>query len=344
MTTVHTLTASLLATVAATSLQASGFTTALAPAAHRDQPLKAFIWYPAQSGGEKIQLGKNAVFKGHPVTAGARAKDVSYPLVVLSHGSGGNAANLSWIAAHLADQGMIVMAANHPGTTSGDSTPEQTLKTWLRPADQSALIDLAESGLPKSIKADTSRVASIGFSLGGYTALATAGAQISKDDYVSYCADHFGKMDCAWFNNANIDFDTIDIDRYEQSHRDPRVTAVVAIDPAVAQAYQADSLAQFDLPVQIINLGTAGEIPAAVDGATIQADLPSAQLEFVDQATHFSFLGECTGKGWLIIKMAGEDPICSETGNRDRADIHTELQTKIGSFLNEHLIGDPDGS
>lgn len=287
---------------------------------------------------------KTACSKGHPVTAGARAKDGSYPLVVLSHGSGGNAANLAWIASYLADQGMIVMAANHPGTTSGDSTPEQTLKTWLRPADQSALIDLAESGLPKGIKADTTRVASMGFSLGGYTALATAGAQISQDDYVSYCAEHYGKLDCAWFNNANIDFNTIDTDRYEQSHRDPRVTTVVAIDPAVAQAYQADSFAQFDLPVQIINLGQEGEIPAAVDGATIKADLPSAQLEFVDQANHFSFLGECTGKGWLLVKMAGEDPICSETGSRERADIHKELQQKIGSFLNEHLIGDPNGA
>jgi predicted dienelactone hydrolase len=336
--------ATLLATVAATSLNAAGYTTAPAPAAHRDQPLNAHIWYPAKKNGTEIILGKNAVFTGHPVQADATAKDSAFPLVILSHGSGGNAPNLAWIAASLADKGMIVIAANHPGTTSGDSTPAQTLKMWERPADQSALIDLAEAGLPYGIQADTSRIASVGFSLGGYTALATAGARVSKDDYVSYCDEFEGKLDCAWFNNANIDFDTIDQPRYEQSNRDPRVTTVVAIDPAASQAYQADSLAQFDVPVQIINLGSAGEIPAAVDGATIQADLKSAKLEFVDQAAHFSFLGKCTGKGWMIIKMAGEDPICSETGTRDRADIHQELQIKIGAFLHEHLIEDDDGS
>ena len=280
-----TLTAALLATVGATVINAAGFTTAPAPAAHRDQPLKAFIWYPAASGGEEIQLGQNAVFKGQTVTAGAKAKDQAYPLVVLSHGSGGNAPNLAWIAAHLADQGMIVMAANHPGTTSGDSTPERTLLTWLRPADQSALIDLAEAGLPKGIQVDTSRVASISFSLGGYTALATAGAQISQADYVSYYDNNHGKLDCTWFNNANIDFNTIDTERYEQSHHDPRVTTVVAIDPAVSQAYQADSLAAFDMPVQIINLGSEGEIPLAVKGVTIKADMPSAQLDYVEQAS-----------------------------------------------------------
>ena len=159
---------------------------------------------------------------------------------------------------------------------------------------------------------------------------------------MSYYDNNHGKLDCTWFNNANIDFNTIDTEHYEQSHHDPRVTTVVAIDPAVSQAYQADSLAAFDMPVQIINLGSEGEIPLAVKGVTIKADMPSAQLDYVEQASHFSFLGECTGKGWLIIKMAGEDPICSETGNRDRADIHKELKGKIGSFLSEHLIDDPD--
>ncbi len=344
MTRTFTLTATLLASVAATSINAAGYITAPVPAPHRDQPLTAHIWYPAKDDGAKIVLGQNAVFTGHTVYAGATAKEAEYPIVVLSHGSGGNAPNLSWIAASLADQGMIVIAANHPGTTSGDSSPERTLKTWLRPADQSALIDLAEAGLPNGIKANTTRVASMGFSLGGYTALATAGARASQKDYIAYCDANYGKLDCAWFNNANIDFNTIDTERYEQSNRDARVTAVVAIDPAVAQAYQADSLAAFDLPVQIINLGSEGQIPLAVDGAAIKADLPSAQLEFVEGATHFSFLGECTGKGWLLIKMAGEDPICTETGSRERADIHQELRGKIGAFLTEHLIEAPDGT
>lgn len=344
MTRSITLAATLLATAAATSINAAGYTTAPAPAAHRDAPLTAHIWYPAKDDGTKISIGQNAVFTGHAVHKNATPKDGAHPIVVLSHGSGGNAPNLSWIAASLADQGMIVIAANHPGTTSGDSTPERTLKTWMRPADQSALIDLAVAGLPNGIQADTARIASMGFSLGGYTALATAGARISQEDYMAYCEANYGKMDCAWFNNAGIDFNTIDTERYEQSHRDARVTAVVAIDPAVAQAYQADSLAAFDLPTQIINLGTAGDIPLAVDGATIQADLPSAQLEFVEGANHFSFLGECTGKGWLLIKMAGEDPICTETGSRDRADIHEELRRTIGRFLHRHLIVDTDGA
>ena len=206
------------------------------------------------------------------------------------------------------------------------------------------MIDLAESGLPKGINVDTSRIASIGFSLGGYTALATAGAQISKADYISYCEDYYGTMDCAWFNNANINFNTIDTDRYEQSHRDPRITTVVAIDPAAAQAYQPSSLTTLDLPVQIINLGAAGGIPAAVDGEPIAAHLPNVRLDFVDQATHFSFLGECTSKGWLFIEMAGEDPICSEIGTRAHADIHQELTAKISGFFQNTLLNVQDGS
>ncbi|MEJ6708957.1 MAG: hypothetical protein QNK92_09190 [Amylibacter sp.] len=55
---------------------------------------------------------------------------------------------------------------------------------------------MAQAGLPNGIKADTARVGSVGFSLGGYTAISTAGAQISKDDYVSYCEEYAGKMNC----------------------------------------------------------------------------------------------------------------------------------------------------
>ena len=333
MTYTSTLAATLLATVAATSIHAAGYVTAPAPVAHRDQPLEAHIWYPAQDDGAEIKVGKNGVFKGETVSAGATAKVGTYPLVVLSHGSGGNAPNLAWLAASLADQGMIVIAANHPGTTSADSYPEQTLKMWQRPADQSALIDLAEAGLPNGIKADKARVGSVGFSLGGYTALATAGARISKDDYVSYCDEYAGKMDCSWFQNANIDFDTIDQAKYEQSNRDPRVKVVVAIDPAVSQAYQADSLAAMSIPTQIINLGEEGKIPAAVRGETFINELPNAQIDFVKHANHFSFLGECTMKGPYLLKMVGEDPICSETGNRSRSDIHEELKGRITGFL-----------
>ena len=79
-------------------------------------------------------FGKNAVFKGIELAANPRPKQGAHPVVVFSHGSGGNGMNIGWFAKALADQGMIVIAPNHPGSTSGDSDPEQSLKTWETPA------------------------------------------------------------------------------------------------------------------------------------------------------------------------------------------------------------------
>ncbi|MCF6303423.1 MAG: hypothetical protein L3J13_09535 [Devosiaceae bacterium] len=41
--------------------------------------------------------------------------------------------------------------------------------------------------------------------------------------------------------------------------------------------------------------------------------------------------------GKMVIKVAGEDPICSEVGQRTRAAIHEELKVKIGDFLENNL-------
>jgi len=288
----------------------------------------------------EFPLGKNAVFKGFPVRKDATPKSGSFPVVVLAHGSGGNGANLAWIAAQLADQGMIVLAANHIGTTSGDSSPTETLKTWLRPMDQTALLDFAQTSLPLRMKPDLTRVGSIGFSLGGYTAIASAGARISKSAFEKYCATKTSfadKPDCGWFEKNNVDLSSIDQPRFERSNRDPRITTVVAIDPAVAQAYQPQSLRALTTPVQIINLGAPQTIPAGVDGTGLHAHLPNAELIHIKGSSHFSFLGECTKKGWWIITAMGDDPICTDEGPRKRADIHVELVEKITQFLAKTL-------
>ncbi|MEJ6708956.1 MAG: hypothetical protein QNK92_09185 [Amylibacter sp.] len=96
-------------------------------------------------------------------------------------------------------------------------------------------------------------------------------------------------------------------------------------------------MAAISIPTQIINLGEEGEIPAAVQGATFIKELPNAQIDYITHANHFSFLGECSMRGPFLIKMAGEDPICSETGNRARTDFHEKLKDRISGFLNSSL-------
>lgn len=315
-----------------------GFATRALEVDHRDTAIQMHIWYPAQSGGVPEMLGRNAVFKGSPVTRDASPRQGTYPLVVLSHGSGGNAPNLSWIASALAERGMVVVGTNHPGTTSGDSDPLQTVKLWERPADLTALIDAALAGLVPGIEVDDDAIGALGFSLGGYSVLTLAGASVSAAKYAAYCETHAWQHDCLWLSNGGVAFDALAQDtRYEQSNADARVSVVVSVDPALSQAYRIESLHGIDATAQLINLGVGDAVYAGVDAAHLAAHVEGAELVQVAQANHFSFLGECTFKGPYIIRMAGEDPICDEVGNRSRADIHHELKQTIGDFFDQQF-------
>src|SRR5579872_2411905 len=119
----------------------TGFIHLSVPQKERGQDLTVSLYYPADAGGTALSLGENPLFVGVPVASDAPAHTGRYPLVLLSHGSGGNAENLAWIATKLVQAGYIVAAPNHPGTTSGDSTPAATLQMWHRPQDLSAVLD-----------------------------------------------------------------------------------------------------------------------------------------------------------------------------------------------------------
>lgn len=314
-----------------------GYRSETLPVPHRDQPLDLHIWYPATSGGTVVPLGKNAVFTGINVLRNATPADTPHPLILLSHGSGGNAVNIGWIAHYLANQGMVVIAPNHPGSTSRDSTPQETVKIWQRPADMSAILDFAAQTLAQNLHLDMARIGVVGFSLGGHTALGLVGARADHSGYIDYCDQYAALLDCAWYRAAAVDLNNIDSRRFEQDNRDPRIKAAVAIDPALAQAYQPESLAEMAIPVQIINLGAPDTVPMGINAQALVQKLPDVDYKTIVQATHFSFLGLCSKIGEIIIREEGDEPICSEVGDRSRRDIHNALRQVIGGFLAQNL-------
>lgn len=314
-----------------------GYRTQTLIVPHRSQPLDLHIWYPAASGGTVTPLGQNTVFTGVNVVKQAAPTDTPHPLILLSHGSGGNAVNIGWIAHYLATQGMVVIAPNHPGSTSRDSSPQQTVKIWQRPADMSEILDFADQELAQNLHIDMSRIGVAGFSLGGHTALGLAGARADHRAYIDYCRQYAALLDCAWYRAAAVDLNAIDTRLFEQDNRDLRIKSAVAIDPALAQAYQMPSLIGINIPVQIINLGAPETVPMGINAQALTQHLTDVEYQSVAQATHFSFLGLCSKIGESIISNESDEPICSETGDRSRDDIHNELQQLIGNFFAKTL-------
>ena len=313
------------------------FRTAQAPA--RGTSIDFHLWYPAAPGGRERTIGGNGVFHGTVGGWGAPRRDGRFPLVVISHGAGGNAGQFGWIAAALADAGYAVAIPNHPGSTSRNASAEEAVKLWLRPPDLTATIDAIAADPELASWIDVGRTAALGFSAGGYTAMAVAGAIVDPERLERFCDEGpRGMSDCAFLAAGGVDLHAVDLTPAARPHRDPRVAALVAIDPGTVETLTERSLRAMDLPALVINLGAEGQVPEPVDARAAAALMPDARFVRIDDAIHFSFLAECKDRGAAILEAEGEpDPLCDDAGGRDRRALHAELAETIAAFLADAL-------
>ena len=134
-----------------------------------------FVMYPAEEAHGAYDLTP------FTVTAGLNAPEAAgqFPVVIISHGSGGNRLGYLTLAQALAEAGYVVLMPEHFGNNKDDNFLEgKTRNLELRPRHISLCIDdiAGNEILSGAVLAD--QVAVIGHSMGGYTALAVAGGQV----------------------------------------------------------------------------------------------------------------------------------------------------------------------
>lgn len=334
----------------ASAADAVGIRSITIASLERGKDLAVTVWYPALPGGEHILPGNRKLFKGTPAFANAPAAPGRHPVILMSHGSGGRIEDMGWLATGLVEAGFIVAGPNHPGTTSGDSTPADTPKIWERTQDLSTLITVLTGDPQWGALIAKDRIGVLGFSLGGAAAMEISGARANRKAYARYCDTYKTMPDCVWFVGGKgyvngepvvvdkLDLRKIDKERFEQSNLDPRISAAVIVDPSLAQAYDAQSLKEIAIPMTIINLGRPPGIPVAVIADGLAGLIPGARYEQVDDAAHFSFLAECRDGGTKLLKSLGDtDLLCDDGGTRTRADIHAQLREMIAAAFTRQL-------
>lgn len=306
--------------------------------AHRDVALPVHVFYPTQDTSvAPVLFGQNALFYGIHVRPGAMPLAGDLPVVVMSHGSGGDVQKMGWLARQIANAGAIVVAANHPGSTSGDSDPHQTVKVWERPLDMTAMLDAIAQDPPQGLQPDMTRVGAVGFSFGGYAVQGLSGVPVSKSAFIDYCTEYAGILDCGWYGEAGVDFAAIDQTAYEGDYRDPRVVATVAIDPALPRAIRYGDLDKFTAQTLVINLGDQGAVPVGLLSDRLSQAADNADFALIPGSRHFSFLTECSVTGRIVIGIAGDDNICSDRGVRPRAEVHVDIADLTLSHLEAQL-------
>ncbi|QDY69274.1 alpha/beta hydrolase family protein [Qingshengfaniella alkalisoli] len=303
---------------------------------HRSDLIAAGLWYPVGRTTYAAPVGDSVVFEPVEAYIGAGFPDGELPLIVVSHGSGSGVGGTAWFAAGLAARGTMVLVMNHPGTTTGDSSPRRTVRLSERAADMSAALDHVLTDPQIAPHIDRERIAALGFSLGGSTVMGIAGLRLEPEAYRDYC-ERFGEtaQDCLFLMRGGVDFENLPPE-FSAEMSDPRFTSVVAVDPGFTYAATPESAAEIDIPVQVVSLGdsfTWFATDVRAEGSGLIEMLSNVEHTIVPNAHHFSFLPICKENAAQLLVEEGEDPICDDPEGWDRATAHAASIEAIARFL-----------
>lgn len=305
------------------------------------------IWYPAEPGANE-QPQDVWVFK-----AGKAARDAAlassparFPLIVLSHGTGGSAMSVAWFGSALAAHGFIVAAINHPGNNGLEAYTARGFSTWWeRARDLSAVIDAMLADPTFGSHIDAKRIGAAGFSLGGYTMIEIAGGVTSTSAYLDFCkspkadgicksppefpdlVEQFNKL-----SSSDADFKKA-LSHAGDSYRDSRVRAVFAMAPALGPAFPSASLEKISIPVEIVAGANDQNVPIASSAQYFTAHIPGSKLTiFPGEVAHYVFLDTCTAQG-----RESRALLCNDAASVDRDAIHAKTLDLASSFFAAHL-------
>ncbi len=309
----------------------TGITTLHYLDATRNRPVVTEVWYPVDPESPAQTPTGFWLRCDEARDAPISTKKATYPLIMMSHGSGGDRYNMAWLAEVLTANGYIVAAMDHFGNTWNNKIPEAYASPWDRPQDISFALDQLLNTSPFKDKIDQTRIGFAGYSLGGATGIWIAGAESSPLDnqqVKTHTAD-----DLAGIVSSEL-LDQIDFSQASGSYRDPRITAVFVMAPALGWMFDETSLEKIDIPVRIIAPANDQIVPTERNGMIFAKKISKSSLKILPgDATHYVFLNRANAVGKRFL-----DPkYCEDPASIDRKKIHDEVAKNSIQFFNANL-------
>ena len=223
-------------------------------------PLGALLHYPTTQPSVPTRFGPYEL----DVSVDAPVAPGRFPLVLISHGSGGSPLLYRSLSLALARNGYLVALPKHPGNSLGDDDLANTVTNLRnRPRQLMRLLTalLADEALGAALAPEP--VTAIGHSMGGYTVLCLAGGQ-------------------PWTRGR----EPVDV------VHDPRIGAAVLMAPACGFFLAPGALQAVTTPILALTaehdeLTQDGQIRAALAGVSDHSQLT---VQTIANAGHFSFL------------------------------------------------------
>jgi len=310
-----------------------------------DRPLLTHVWYPCDPAVPQMPMvigpPDNPLFNAGDAAPDAPMLEGQFPLILLSHGTGGIAMQFGWLARVLAAHGYIVAGVNHHGNTGLETyIVEGFTRVWERPRDLSAVLDCLLDDPNFGPAIDQARIGAAGFSLGGYTVLALGGALLDLSSLVAAYTNAgrpLASIAPPEFPDADAVARQLEVfaghDEHRQSYRDERVRAGFVLAPALGEAFKPDGLAAVAIPVMIIAGEADTNTPPAVNAQRYAMHIEDAALTLLEGLVgHYVFLAECTEAGCRLIPE-----LCLDAPGVERKAIQQQASTLALNFFERHL-------
>ena len=223
-------------------------------------------------------------------------RDGPPPTVLVSHGSGGAAVQMSWLSEPLAEAGFLVVAFDHHGNNFVDGyLAEGFARWWERALDAIFVLDRLADG------EEIGPVGAAGFSLGANTAAALLGARFDPEVVAALFSGALSfppppeYPELAQELRAKLTQEAVAewVAESGRDYSDQRVRAGFLVCPALGPLLDRGSLETIEEPV-LVRWVEGDDITPPGENAQVYADLiPGAEGRSADrEAGHYVFLAD----------------------------------------------------
>ena len=298
----------------------------------RNPPIEIGIWYPAALPSRPTPIGLFV----QDLAPDAPVAGEHLPLVVLSHGNGGEFTGHGDTAFALAAAGFAAVALTHTGDNTRDQSRALDLPDRVR--QLSVVITYMVSAWPAHA-IDASRIGAFGFSTGGFTVLAAAGGDPALSRIGPHCAAHPDFYDCQLMKRHEHQVGEHQVGGPVEWHftHDARIRAISVAAPALGFAFTPEGLRAVAIPVQLWRAADDRILPQPFYAEAVRAALPRPpEMHVVARAGHFDFLAPCSEALARVVPA-----ICLSESGFDRTAFHRRFDADIVTFFERALRAAP---
>ncbi|MEH2150856.1 alpha/beta hydrolase [Nostoc sp.] len=284
--------------------QTQQFMLAIAPQLDPKTPQIAFPFDPSQPGSAQVKilnLSLNDQKRDRKIPVDvywSTAANPNKPVIVFSHGFGSVRTDLRYLAEHLASHGYVVAALEHPGSNEANTNLALQGKTRIvkpqeflyRPQDISFVLDELEklnqtANHPLQGKLATTNAMVVGYSFGGGTALALAGAELQLEHLKQRCKKNLTILSLA----EGMQCIAEELPENSYQLRDTRIKQAIALNPTTSLIFGETGLTKIQVPTLVL-AGSADKTTPALTEQIVGFDkIPSPKwLVGIVGGTHLS--------------------------------------------------------